>query len=116
MSRAVEEWVGKTDDSAIPPRVKLRIWQREDGRCYLTGKKIMVGDKFEYEHKIAFCNGGSNRESNIFLALSAAHKVKTAADRDEKAKVDRIAKKHRGLWPAPVRKMQSRPFPKRAQT
>lgn len=109
--RSVEEWIGATPDSAIPERVKLRIWEREGGRCYLTKKKILPGDAYEFEHVIALSCGGENRESNIRLALKDKHREKTAADRNTSAKLDRIAKKHRGIWPASKSRLQSRPFP-----
>lgn len=110
MPRAVKEWWGKTDDTPPPPRVKLRIWNREDGRCYLTGKKIMPGDKFQYEHKIAICNGGANRESNIFLALDGAHKEKSKADVAEKSYNAKRAKSNIGARTAPTRKINSPDF------
>lgn len=97
MTRAVPEWIGKTPDTPIPPRVKLRIWEREGGRCYLSGRKIMPGDAFQYEHVIALCNGGENRENNIRLALSAPHREKTAKDVAEKSKVARVRAKHLGI-------------------
>ena len=56
MARSTEEWVGKTDDAKIPDRVKLRIWLREQGRCHLTGRRILPSDKFEYEHVIELCD------------------------------------------------------------
>lgn len=111
MSRAVDLWVGATDDAAIPARVKLRIWNREGGRCSLTGRKILVGEPFDYEHRIALCNGGRHAEDNIVLALRGkVHQAKTAQDVALKAKTDRMAKKNLGLWPKPVRKIQSRGF------
>lgn len=106
--RSVDEWRGSTDDAAIPARVKLRIWEREQGRCYLSGKKIMPGDAYEFEHVVALCNGGEHRESNIRLALADKHKIKTADDRALKSKTDRIRTKHLGL------SFSARPFPKRA--
>ena len=33
MTRSTEEWFGRTEDAAIPQRVRLRVWQRDDGRC-----------------------------------------------------------------------------------
>ena len=95
--RSVPEWIAKHDDQAIPRLVKLRIWARCDGKCYLTGRKIMPGDAYEFEHIIALCNGGQHRESNIAIVLSAPHKEKTARDRKEKAKVDRIRLRHLGI-------------------
>lgn len=114
MSRAVEEWIGKTDDSAIPPRVKLRVFDRCGGRCAKTGVKVRPGH-FQYDHIKALKNGGENRESNLQLLCTDAHKVKTRDDVAEKSKVERVRKKHLGLWPPPVQKMQSRPFPKRGR-
>jgi 5-methylcytosine-specific restriction protein A len=100
--RATSEWIGKTPDSKIPDYVKLRIWKREDGRCYLTGKKLRPpADAFDYEHKIALAlwtgEGHGNRESNIFLAWRPAHREKTKQDVREKAESDRVLKKHIGL-------------------
>lgn len=115
MARSVPEWIGKSADSKIPERVKLRIWAREDGRCYLTGAKIRPGDKYEFEHVIAIAlwtgEGHGNRESNIRLALKAPHKVKSAQDRAQQAKSDRVRKKHLGIRPEPT--MRSAGFPQR---
>ncbi|QRG09831.1 HNH endonuclease [Xanthobacter dioxanivorans] len=97
MARAVEEWIATSPDAKIPDRVKLRIWAREEGRCYLTGKKIRPGDAYEFEHKLALCLGGEHRESNIALALKDAHKAKTAEDVALRAKSDRIRKRHLGI-------------------
>jgi 5-methylcytosine-specific restriction protein A len=112
--RSVPEWIGKTPDSKIPDRVKLRIWEREGGRCYLTGKKIRPGDKYDFEHVVAIAlwtgEGHGNRESNIRLALKAPHKVKSAEDRAIQAKSDRIRKKHLGIRPTP--KIRSAGFEK----
>lgn len=95
--RSVEEWVGKTDDSAIPARVRLRVFLRDGGKCWLSGRQIRPGDRWELEHKVALCNGGRHSEDNMAPALAAPHKAKTAADRREKAKNDRVRKKHLGI-------------------
>lgn len=111
MSRELSEWIGATDDSRPPARVRLRVFQRYEGRCYLSGRKIGAGDLWELDHVKALINGGENRESNLAPALKAAHRIKTNADVAEKAKVDRIAKKRLGLtkpgsrWPSRCRKM-----------
>jgi len=97
MSRDVPEWIGKTPETPIPPRVKLRVWERQGGRCALTGVKINPGDKWEVDHRVALINGGLNIESNLQVVLSTAHKVKTRADVDEKAKVARLKQKHLGM-------------------
>ena len=95
--REVVEWRGKTDDSAVPPRVKLRIFERHKGVCYLSGIKIRPGDAWELEHVVALCNGGTHSEDNLAPALVAPHKVKTRADRRVKAKNDRVRKRHLGI-------------------
>lgn len=103
--RAVTEWIGRDDSTRVPPRVRLRIFNAHGGICYLSGRKIMPGERWEMEHVVALCNGGQHRESNLAPALVAPHKVKTAADVAEKAIVDRRRKKHLGI------KTATRPMP-----
>ncbi len=95
--RAVPEWIGKTPDSAIPARVKLRVFDRHRGICQITGRKIMPGDKWDCDHIRAICNGGQNREFNLQPAIQKAHRSKSREDVAEKAKSDRIRKKHLGI-------------------
>src|SRR3990167_3082523 len=95
--RSVEEWVGKTPDTAVPDRVRLRVLLRYDRKCYLTGKTIRPGDEWDLEDIVALTNGGQNRESNKAPALKAPHKIKTGRDRKIKAKTDRTVKKHYGI-------------------
>lgn len=97
MARSVEKWVGATDDTAAPPRVRLRIFERFGGVCQLTGRKIQVGDQWELDHKVALINGGANDEDNLVPVLRDAHRVKTAEDVRLKAKADRVRKKHLGI-------------------
>jgi 5-methylcytosine-specific restriction endonuclease McrA len=73
----------------------------------------MAGDQWDLDHRQALCNGGAHAESNLFPALRDKHREKTAADVAERAKTDRIRKKHLGIAPAPTRKLQSRGFAKR---
>lgn len=98
MSRSVDEWIGKNDDAKVPDRVKLRIFDAYGGRCWISGQKIMPGDQWDLDHKIALCNGGEHRESNLAPALRAVHRVKTASDVKARAKADRVRKKHLGIW------------------
>jgi 5-methylcytosine-specific restriction protein A len=97
MSRELPEWIGKTPDTPAPPRVRQRVFDRHDGICYLSGRKIMPGDKWQLEHPLALINGGENRESNLAPALVEPHKVKTAEDVKQKAKNDRVRKRHLGI-------------------
>jgi 5-methylcytosine-specific restriction protein A len=111
MSRELPEWIGKTPDTPAPPRVRQRVFDRHDGICYLSGRKILPGDKWQLEHPLAIINGGENRESNLAPALVEPHKVKTAEDVKQKAKNDRVRKKHLGIT-APRAKIASRGFAK----
>lgn len=105
MSRAVPIWVGKTDDAAVPPRVRLRIFEAYGGRCWLSGRKIMPGDKWDLDHKLALCNGGAHSEDNLAPALRSKHREKTAADVAVKSKIARIRAKHFGIKPTNKRKI-----------
>lgn len=116
MSRSVPEWIGKSPDAAIPPRVRARVFDRYEGKCYLSGRKIQAGDQWDCDHVLALCNGGENRESNLAPVLRDKHREKTAEDVAEKAKVARMRAKHLGIYPKsktrwPKRKLgQARPF------
>jgi 5-methylcytosine-specific restriction enzyme A len=109
--RAVKEWRGKTPDTKVPPRVRLRIWERENGMCHLSGRKILAGEPWDLDHKIALANGGEHRESNLFPAIRDKHKEKTKADVAGKSKVAEIAKKHIGAS-KPQGKLRSAGFAK----
>lgn len=97
MARTVEEWIGKTDDAKVPPRVRQRVFDRHNGICHLTGRKIQPGERWELEHVHALILGGQHRESNMAPALAAAHKVKTATEMKVKSKIARVRKKHIGI-------------------
>ncbi|MGP9790655.1 HNH endonuclease [Roseinatronobacter sp. NSM] len=95
--RKVDEWIGKSDDTPIPARVKLRVFEDHGGRCAESGRKIGPGDKWECDHKIAIINGGENRESNLQPVLAEPHKAKTKQDVKRKAKIARVRKSHLGI-------------------
>lgn len=97
MTRELPEWIAKHDDQAIPPRVRVRVFDRHDGRCHLTDRRIRAGEAWDCDHVIALVNGGEHRESNLAPALKAAHREKTAADVAEKAGVYRKRAKHLGI-------------------
>jgi hypothetical protein len=108
--RAVPEWIAKHDDQAIPPRVKLRIFERENGICHLTGVKILPGDQWDADHKVSLILGGEHREANLFPALRADHRKKTATEMAVKSKVAKVRKKHVGIT-QPTGKIKSPGFP-----
>jgi 5-methylcytosine-specific restriction enzyme A len=110
MTRATKEWVGKTPDSKIPARVRLRIFEAHGGVCHLSGRKIAAGEPWDIDHKVALINGGEHREANLAPALRDKHREKTADDVAEKAKVARKAKANLGLKPPPAKPIQSAGF------
>jgi len=107
MTRSVPEWIGKTDDTAIPPRVKLRVFEAHGGVCHLSGRKIRAGEPWDCDHVKALINGGENRETNLAPALRDKHREKTAEDVAEKSAISRKREKHLGIAP------KKRPWPSR---
>jgi 5-methylcytosine-specific restriction protein A len=105
--RAVEEWVGASNDTPVPPRVRLRVFERHNGICYLTGRKIRPGDTWDLEHVHALHAGGEHREGNFAPALTTPHKKKTAEERALKADIEASRKKHLGIT------KPKKPWPKR---
>lgn len=95
--RSVPEWVGKTDDDPIPPRVRLRVFDRFDGFCHLSGRKIRAGEPWDCDHRIALANGGEHRESNLVPVLKEPHRLKTKEDVAEKSRVAKRRKSFLGI-------------------
>lgn len=87
MSRELPEWMGATHDTQIPPRVKVRLFERVHGRCNHCGIAIVGGVLPAYDHIVAIISGGENRESNLQLLCSPCHGLKTKIDVAEKSKL-----------------------------
>lgn len=99
-ARSVVEWVGRSPDEPVPPRVRLRVFDRAKGRCQECGRKIAAGDRWTCDHEVAVINGGANAERNLRCICDWCDKaVKTPADVAVKAKVARTRKAHLGLKP-----------------
>jgi 5-methylcytosine-specific restriction enzyme A len=109
--RSVTEWVGENPDSMPPASVRLRILRRFNNKCALTGIIIADGQTFDLDHIKRLEDGGANVESNLQPVLRLPHEIKSAAERKNAAKADRIAKKAHGLVAA-KQKIQSAGFPK----
>jgi 5-methylcytosine-specific restriction endonuclease McrA len=97
MPRTVPEWIAKHDDQQIPPRVRMRVFDRFNGVCQLSGRKIMPGDTWEIDHIKGLHEGGQHRESNFQPALYKPHKEKTRDQMAVKKKVNRMRAKHLGI-------------------
>lgn len=98
MSRDVQEWRGKTDNTAPPPRVKARIYLLAEGKCvhctrFVDGLALTA----EYDHIIPLILGGENRETNLQLLCEPCHAAKTRLDVKLKAKVARVRNRHIGI-------------------
>ncbi len=104
--RTQPEWIGKSDDTPVPPHVRLRVFKRFVGVCGICTTKI-VGKRWICDHKIALCNDGENRERNLWPIHEACdRKVKTPADVAERAANDRVTMRHIG-----IKKRKGRPMP-----
>ena len=98
MTRSVQEWIGKTDDSVMPARVRLRVFLKYEGVCQCgCGIKIVTGMPWQADHKTAIINGGENRESNLVPLLVEHHKHKTKEDVEIKSRTYESKKRQFGL-------------------
>jgi 5-methylcytosine-specific restriction enzyme A len=105
MSRTPPEWIGKNDDDPVPPRVRLRVFDRFGGICCECQIKI-VARRWICDHRQALINGGQNRESNLGPIHEACDKKKTPKDVAEKKINARVRSKHLG-----IKQRKGRPMP-----
>jgi 5-methylcytosine-specific restriction protein A len=99
MSRRLPEWIGKTDDTPIPNRVRMRLIQEKNWKCWKCNRFLLpsINTRFHIDHRIALINGGENRESNLQALCTECHMIKTAIDVKAKAKTYRIHKRKAGI-------------------
>lgn len=71
-----------------------KIYARHDGKCASCGRKLMAGDDYEIDHKIALANGGTDDDDNLQLLCEGCHILKTGDDVSEAAKGKRRFRKH----------------------
>lgn len=115
MPRSVSEWIGKTDDTAPPPRVRLRIYDRAKGVCHVCNLPIKTGESWHADHVKALIEGGENREANLAPAHGHCNLAKAAGEKSRKAKVARTRKKHTGAI-RPKQTIKGRGFPKTSKS
>jgi 5-methylcytosine-specific restriction enzyme A len=111
MSRPLPEWIGKHHGVNIPPRVRQRVYDRDNGICHLCKLPIKPGEIWQADHVQALINGGEHRESNLAPAHGHCHVGKSALDLKEKAKVAAMRGKHTGAI-RPKQTIKSAPFAK----
>jgi 5-methylcytosine-specific restriction protein A len=97
MARSTAEWIGKSDDTAVPPHVRLRVLQRANCICAECGNEIDGTKRWICDHRVAIINGGENRENNLGPIHEACDKTKTAADVALKSIVYHKAAKNYGI-------------------
>ena len=107
---------------------RLRIFVKEEGRCYLCKEKVQIGQLFEVEHVIPWALSFDDSDDNLKIAHTVCHKtMKTGKDVAQIAKAKRQAGEtgqrarrqkngptiqSRNAWPK-GQKIQSRGFPKK---
>jgi len=96
-ARSVPEWIGATPDTPAPPRVRLRVFERCEGKCHRCTRKIAAGEKWTLEHLVALINGGANAEGNLSVTCGWCLPEKNAADVAEKSLTYRKRSKHLGI-------------------
>lgn len=106
MPRSTDEWHGSNPDTSIPPRVRLRIFERYNGHCAQCGRTLRPGH-YAFDHIKALINGGTHSESNLQpLCDVPCHQNKTADDVKQKSVSYRKRRKRVG-----IRQVQFRPLP-----
>jgi 5-methylcytosine-specific restriction protein A len=104
--RSLPEWIGATDDSKVPNRVRVRVFERFYGVCHVSGRKIRPGEAWDLDHVVPLIHGGEHREHNLAPVLKDPHREKTKIEMQEKSRVYHKKAKHIGL-----KLKQGRPFP-----
>ena len=76
---------------------RLALFEAHQGKCHICGCKIDgTREAWELEHIIPLAMGGADDESNAAPAHVKCHKAKTAQDKAQIAKAERIRAKHNG--------------------
>lgn len=97
MTRALPEWRGRTSDTPVPPRVKLRVFERANGCCQKCSRPLRPGH-WDTDHRKAIINDGENRETNLqALCDDPCHPTKTKADVAEKSRTYERKLSHVGI-------------------
>lgn len=104
MPRTVDEWIGSSDDTPVPPRVKERVVKRQEDKCACCRQNFGGKLHVEIDHIVALKNwseviseGHGNRETNLQALCQLCHRVKTNADVAEKSRIARKRAKALGI-------------------
>lgn len=116
MARPVDEWIGKSETVAIPPRIKDAIARKADDCCQKCTRAVGNGLRAEIDHIIPLIIGGEHRQSNLQLLCHECHGAKTALDVKLKSKIAKGRKKRLGFKrrrTIPGKKFNGTPVPAR---
>lgn len=75
---------------------RAALFMDHDGLCHICGSKIAIGEAWDLEHVIPLAMGGADDETNARPAHVSCHKAKTATDKTQIAKANRVRAKHIG--------------------
>jgi 5-methylcytosine-specific restriction endonuclease McrA len=93
---------------------RAKLYDAHDGKCWICGLPIAVGDKWRDEHKRPLALGGTNAMDNRAPVHIACAREKDAQDIPAIAKAKRTRAKHVGAKRGPVKRIASRGFSKAA--
>jgi 5-methylcytosine-specific restriction protein A len=111
--------------SAAPPRPsmtkarRVRVFVKEEGRCYLCREKIKIGELFEVEHVIPWALSHDDSDDNLKVAHTICHRqLKTGDDVKRIAKAKRQGRETGQQARRAIKggSIPSRPFPKTKTT
>ena len=97
MARKIPEWIGKTHETAPPPRVKIRLLDKSQSRCVCCGRHIGPALPPRFDHIVPLKDGGENREGNLQVLCVQCHALKTKGEAKDRAMVHRKISAHYGI-------------------
>ena len=79
------------------PRRRLALFEAHNGLCHICRETIDgTRERWDVEHIIPIALGGDDDENNAAPAHEQCHKIKTATDKAQVAKANRVRAKHHG--------------------
>ena len=98
---------------------RVRIFVKEDGRCYLCQDKIKLGQLFEVEHVIPWALSFDDSDDNLKVAHTVCHR--TLKTKDDVARIAKAKRQGRETGQQARRQVKggsipSRPFQKTKTT
>jgi 5-methylcytosine-specific restriction enzyme A len=97
MPRSTGRWVANSDDTSVPPRVRIRVFDAAAGRCQICLRQIGPADQWEVDHISALINGGGNDEDNLQCLCSWCHDEKSQGDVKEKSRSAKVRRRYLGI-------------------